>query len=130
MILQILSIFLGGGAVQLIVAIFRRRSELREIDARASNLEDDISGKLTKRLAEELERQAGREVAMEDRIDELRNATDASRTALVTLQIEKDRLDREVAQLKQELVICRREVGDLQARIDDTLPPPAGRRRA
>lgn len=128
-ILQIASIFLGGGAVQIVVAIFRRRSELKEIDARAESLTASVQDQLTQRLAEENVRQAERAVVMEQRLEEMRARLGNERkevgVELAACVAENERLNRQVASLRLDLEDTRMQIARLERP-----PPRAPRARA
>lgn len=131
-ILEISMLCLGGGGGTLIIAILKRKSEIRAADASADSVQADattkmaeVSNKLTHRLAEEIERQTARALALEDRMDEIRAVADRGRAETARLQSENDRLGRQIGALRADLDVSRTvnarqgdEILDLRADLD------------
>lgn len=109
LLISLVAVFFGGGAVQLIVAVFRRRSELGEIDARTESMTANIADQLAARLAGENARLETRATKLETNIETLRSGLDATRT-------ENARLILEIVALRTDLALVRAEILDLRSR--------------
>lgn len=95
-VLSFTAILAGGGAVQLLVFVLRRRADLANVDAQSEQIKASIADQLAERLAGEAKRQADRNEMLEKRLDEA--------------------LD-ELAACKQELRVARRRIASLEQRI-------------
>lgn len=121
LLLQIIAIFLGGGSVQLIIAIVRRRAEMGEIDARTESLTSEISTKLNERLAEEVKRQSAKAEVLEERLELAKEKADIEIADLVykleqALATNK-RLAADVARLRVDVTLANAQIEELIARL-------------
>lgn len=121
-ILSTIAVILGGGTVQLIIAIIRKRSELGNIDAQSDDIQAKIAERLRDSLAKESERQETRSLALEARIDvlheeSLRERAECDRRILAEVEA-SSRLVREVAKLRTDLAVARRQIRVLEHRLD------------
>ncbi len=115
-LLQVLAVFLGGGTTQLAVALLRRRAEIKQMDAQASSVSLDASNRLIERL--QLDAEQLRQQVANLRADHLRDVEEMTRR-LTAAQEREARLHREVAILRTDLDIARRQ-------IDQLSTPPRG----
>ena len=126
--LSVLTVFLGGGAVQLIVFLLRRRGELRKLDtesavntANAANTQQDAANKLITQLQQDGETYRGIVREVQTEMDRLRKDT---ADQLQIAHEENDRLTARVATLQLDLDVARRQVRDLTERWPHTPDDP------
>ncbi len=128
-VISALAVVTGGGVIQGIVFILRRRSDLANVDANtekvrveADRVRSEIAADLASQLADEATRQASRNLALEKRIDELQAqaATDRSRyeTRIAAEIAGATTLILEVAALRNELGVARRQITILENRLN------------
>lgn len=121
--LPVLTTFLGGGAVQLIIALMRRRPELRKISTESDLNAVAVLEKVITQLRTDgdgyrvtvsgLEDKAAR---LEDRyIQAQRDFADQLRDA----RGENVRMATRVAQLETDLDIAQRQIAGLRARLSE-----------
>lgn len=122
-VMSTVAVILGGGTVQLVIAIIRKRSELGNIDAQSDEIQAKIAERLRDSLAEQAERQEARALALEVRIDELREELVRERAECdrrILAEVESSgRLVREVAKLRTDLAVARRQIRVLEDRLND-----------
>jgi chromosome segregation ATPase len=125
--LQIIAIAIGGGSVQLVIFLLRRRSELRKLDSESeSTLLDSanvyigtlLSGE--KALREEIatlktELRVLKETWAQDRA-EMRREWDSERVANIDAL---EAANREVSRFRLELARVRSDLMGAQAQIDE-----------
>jgi septal ring factor EnvC (AmiA/AmiB activator) len=113
-ILQVAAIATGGGFIQLLIFVFKRRSELRSLDATSGSTALASANSYITTL------QGGEKVVREE--------LDKTRSRLQTLQerwdVERDTLTdslnnqrREVARLAADLARCRADLAVADARV-------------
>jgi hypothetical protein len=126
-IIQVLALVLGGGAVQLVVFLFRRRTDLRktdtESDVNTSTAAVNYSAAtetLIKNLVEDSERYRKLTETIQTTVDRLqREAIESQRDFARQLDIahgENARLATRCAQLATDLDIAHRQLGEYSAR--------------
>ena len=133
-LLQLIAIAIGGGSVQLVIFLLRRRSELRKLDAESeSTLLDSaniyigtlLSGE--KALREEIaalktELRILKESFATDRTDMRRDWEKerlANTEALETATREVTRLRLELARVKADLLIAQAQIDELRTRLTE-----------
>lgn len=127
LVLAAFTTFLGGGAVQLIIALFRRKSELRQVDtqsdvntATATATQATAADTLINRLQQDGETYRG--IVKEAQADVTRMMERSERTQrdhveqLRTAHEENGRLTTRVAQLQTDNDILSRQIRDLTDR--------------
>lgn len=120
-ILQVIAVAIGGGSVQLMIFLLRRRSELRSLDAKTAADTHSVSDRQIDQLQEDVThyRDLIREFEtkmsrLEDRhIQAQREFSEQLRVA----HAENTRLATRVAQLQTDLDISQRQIDDLRRRI-------------
>ena len=114
LILQITGVFVGGGAVQFLIFLLRRRSELAELDAKADATLLDSATHLVDRLRADAD-------ALRGEVRDLRSELDLERQENARRLAESHRLTKrlgsEVARLKTDLDIARAHIHDLQQHL-------------
>jgi hypothetical protein len=126
-IVQVLALVFGGGAVQLIIFLFRRRTDLRktntEADVNTSTVAVNYSNateSLVKNLLADAERYRGITERVQETVERLqREALDAQREFARQLDVahgENGRLATRIAQLSTDLDIAHRQLGEYSAR--------------
>lgn len=130
LLLSILTVFLGGSAVQLIVFLLRRRGELKKLDtessvltATAKNTQADATDKLIIRLQQDGE--TYRVIARELQAEMERLRRDTAEQLRIAHE-EHERLTGRIATLQTDLDIARRQIRDLTDRYPHD--PITGRR--
>ena len=131
-ILQIAAVFLGGGSVQLLLFLLRRRSELRQLDT-ASDVNTSAAAanqakvyetqvKLLQEDGAVWRGQVNDFQAKVDRLEEERNREhrDFARQ-LRDAHSENTRLATRLAQLQTDLDIAERQVTELRRRLGGAL---------
>lgn len=113
--LQVLAVALGGGTVQGLIFLFRRRAEIKELDAKADAIGLEAANNFITRL--QLDADQLRQQVSNLRADHLRDVEEMTRR-LVAAQEREVRLQREVATLRTDLEIARRQI--------EQLTPPGG----
>lgn len=88
LILQVLGVILGGGALQLIIPLVKRRSELRKTTSEADSVIVESANKQVLRLEVELERVGKELMTVKDELSKERAAGDAR-----IMQLQKDHLE-------------------------------------
>lgn len=120
-LLGILTVFLGGGTVQLIIALIRRRAELRQLNTAADVNTSTVTDTLIKRLQEDgvvYREQVKEYIAKVERLEA--RYEQAQRDFAAQLQDahnENTRLVTRIAQLQTDLDIANRQIADLRQRI-------------
>lgn len=114
-ILQVAAVFLGGGSVQLTIALLKRRSEIKELDAKADAVGLEAANNFITRL--QLDAEQLRQQIVNLRADQVRDIEEMTRR-LTASQEREVRLQREVAMLRTDLEIARRQI--------EQLTPPGG----
>jgi septal ring factor EnvC (AmiA/AmiB activator) len=121
-ILQVAAIATGGGFVQLLIFVLKRRSELRSLDATAgSTALASANSYITtlqggeKAVRDELDRTHGRLESLQEQWDVERD----------TLTNALDNQRHEVARLAADLARCRADLAVADARIAELTNSPA-----
>lgn len=109
--LQVVALITGGGIVQLIVFLLRRRSEFTALDKTASAPLLASANELIARLEVSEQRYSARVDALTSRLSEERKMAQRS---LETAHVANQRLSHEVAQLRVDLDICNHQVEQLR----------------
>lgn len=122
--LQILAIFLGGGTVQAVVALLKRRAEIRGLDASSGAVSLEASNNLITRL--QLDGQQLREQQSVQHGEHLREVEELTRR-LSSCAETITRQQREVALLRTDIGIAQQQIQQLtgQSPYRDN-PPPRG----
>ena len=138
-ILQVMALITGGGIVQLILALIRRRPEIRKIDAEVDSvaltsqnayidrlqagevlLRDEVAALKAEIAVMKDQRTAERLEWMNER-EALRKEWDAERTAnteaLESAARESTRVRRLLVQVRMDLAGALDEINDLKARV-------------
>lgn len=118
LILGVLTVTLGGGTVQLILAMVRRRTDLRKTDTESDVNQSTVYDKIIQRLQEDATtyREQARAVhteaeALKERHRaELRGLTQRLEDA----HTEHSRLSSTIARLRNDLDIANRQVDDMR----------------
>ncbi len=133
LLLQVIGLIIGGGTVQLVIFLLRRRSELKALDrtSEASLLtgaSDFMARMQVERGADRADLQRLREEAQKDRerfeeqIAQLRVAREQERRGLIAqltrANEENGQLHSMIAQLRVELNIAKRQIDQLQSLLD------------
>ncbi len=112
--LQIVAVFIGGSAVQLVIFLLRRKSELRSLDAKA---DADV---VTAQSSYITTLQAGEQQTREE-LAALKKTHDAERrdllAALESSKNEVARLSAQVGRLEADLAVARSQIATLTARL-------------
>ena len=105
--LGILTVFLGSGSVQLMIFLFRRRAEIKELDAKSGAVALEASNNLITRLqlAEQQQREQNAMLAAQH----LREIEEMTRRLTAATE-EAVRMQRELATLRTDLGIARRQI--------------------
>jgi septal ring factor EnvC (AmiA/AmiB activator) len=113
-LLQVLAVAVGGGTVQLLIFLLKRRTELRALDrtSEASLLSASITDGQTLRA----------EIAeLKEEVRQIRAERDQARESaaaqLETAHRENRRLTYEIATLRTDLDIATRQIEDLKASL-------------
>ena len=123
------AVITGGSAVQLIVALVRRRSDMANVDAttekiraEAERVRTDLQAVVAAQLAAEATRQGERSLVLEKRIDGLQRQLVLERQDCdrrIADELERSSgLTREIAVLRHDLANARCEIAALKTRID------------
>jgi hypothetical protein len=119
----------GGSLVQGIIFILRRKTDLSHVDANtekvrveAERIRTEIAQEVAEGLAAEAKRQASRNLELEDRIEKLREQIGKDREKY-ELRIAAEILASagllgQVAELRNELGIARRQIAILEGRLN------------
>jgi uncharacterized protein YhaN len=120
-LLQILAIAVGGGMVQLIIFLLRRRGELHALDRTSSKPLLEEQGAFIDRLATAETKALARVAMLETRVESM--TMDFAEKLQVSNR-ERQRIVAELASVRSELDICRAQVEVLRRKIakgDDIL---------
>ena len=109
--LQVLAVFLGGGTVQLVIFLARRRAEIRQLDASSGAVTTEAANNFITRL--QLDGDHLRQQIAQMKADHLREAEEMTRRLTIAHE-ETVRLQREVAILRTDLDIALRQVEQLR----------------
>lgn len=130
--LQIAAIFLGGGAVQLIIALLRRRGEVRGLDATADATLLGSANTIIDQLQEQLAAGALRAAAVEAELRaelaavkaefsafRVRHSADRDRAeeAMATERANLARMATELSRVRSDLVVAHAQIDELGRRI-------------
>lgn len=113
-ILQIAAVFLGGGAVQLIIALLRRRSELRELDTKADATLLASAQELITALQGDLEVQRRIVAELRKEVDQLRwrlGETHREHTRVLERErLNGARLENDLARVRSDLAVAQAQI--------------------
>lgn len=137
-LLQVLGVFLGGGAVQLVVQLIRRRSELRQINTEADSVVVAAANNQVIRLESELARVLEDQASLRndlqverarrmsdiaemqrDHSSQMADAQERSSQAIERFRQENQKLNRVVTKLQLDLSHAHAEINELKARHGD-----------
>lgn len=121
--LQVLAVFLGGSTVQLTIFLFRRRAEIHELDSKADAVGLEAANNLITRL--QLDAEQVREQLATHRAEHLREIEELTRR-LTACHEEGIRMQREIALLRTDIGIARRQIEQLTP-VDSPPWPPRHR---
>jgi predicted RNase H-like nuclease (RuvC/YqgF family) len=120
-LLTIVVAFLGGGTVPLIIFLFRRRAELRQLSTQSDVNTTTVYDTLIKRLQEDGATYRERVRELESKVDRLETRSQQAEKdftrQLQDAHSENSRLGTRIAQLQVDLDISTRQVEELQRRI-------------
>jgi hypothetical protein len=108
-VLQVVAIALGGGSVQMGIFLFKRRSELRSLDATSGSTALTSANEYITTLQ-------GGEKAMREELKVMQKEWDAERTEL-TLALENE--SRQVARLSGYLARCKADLAVAESQIEE-----------
>lgn len=125
-LLQVLAIGLGGGTVQLLIFLLRRRAEIRELDAKADasllTSANDLISNLRQITDSNRSELADMRRALAAVTEESRVLTRDFTSRMASAQVENRRLSTEVARLRTDLDISQRQVDQLRAQLRGSWP--------
>lgn len=119
--LNVLAIFLGGGTVQLLIFLFRRRAEIRQVNTTSDSVQVNAAMDLVSKHQQDGE--AFREMikSQDAKVSRLEARYDTAQLEftqqLRDAHAENVRLTTRVAQLQTDLDIATRQIADLRARL-------------
>jgi polyhydroxyalkanoate synthesis regulator phasin len=120
-VLQVVAIAFGGGTVQLIIFIIKRRTELRQIDTSSDVNISNASSVLISRLQEDGAVYREQVKLMQDRINTIEQQHEQAQRQynqrLMDAHSENTRLTTRIAQLQTDLDIATRQVSELRDRL-------------
>lgn len=121
LLLSVLTVFMGGGAVQLLIFLLRRRAELRQLSTTSEVNQATAAETLIRRLQEDgatyREQVAGLHTKLERLEDRHVQAQRDFAAQLRDAHIENTRLVTRVAQLQTDLDIAGRQLDELRWRL-------------
>lgn len=120
-VLQVIAIFLGGGTVQAIIALLKRRAEIRGLDASAGAVSLEASNNLITRL--QLDGQQLREQQSSQHGEHLREVEELTRR-LTSCAETVTRQQREVALLRTDIGIAQQQIQQLTGQDPYRGAPP------
>ncbi|MGQ0774536.1 MAG: hypothetical protein ACT4NY_08985 [Pseudonocardiales bacterium] len=123
-VLQLLVVLLGGSAVPLIIFLFRRRAELRQLNSASDATLVTSASTLIDKLQEDGNILRTQVADLNTRIEELEDEQRTDRVEfarqLTVAHDETARMSVVVARLKTDLAIAHRQIDALTARMDVT----------
>lgn len=118
LVLQLLVLLLGGGAVQLVVFLFSRRAQLRGMDTTSDATIVNSATTLIDRLQKDGETLRALALSLNTQIEGLKNEQRIDRAEFVAQLTrshdETARVSTQVAQLKTDLGITHRQIAELE----------------
>lgn len=118
LILGVLTVAVGGGSVQLLIFLLKRRGELKALDRTSQATEREGQGAFIDRVFVSEERASKRADQLEEQI---RQAQVDFADQMKLQRRENARLSAKVASLSTDLGIAQRQVGELTRQLDTAL---------
>jgi predicted nucleic acid-binding Zn-ribbon protein len=119
-VLQVLAVTVGGGTVQLIIFMLRRRAELRNLNTSSDATVNTSYRELVDTLRIEAKRYEEQVKGLQERVAMIETRYETSQrqftAQLNDAHIENNRLATRVAHLTTDLDIANRQVDDLRYR--------------
>jgi chromosome segregation ATPase len=118
LILGIVTVALGGGTVQLVLGLIRRRSELRKTDTESALNQSSVYDKIIERLQEDAATYRDQARAVQTEAEGLKERHRAEvRSLTVQLNeahVENERLATMIARARTDLDIAQRQVDEMR----------------
>ena len=109
--LQVAALLVGGGTIQLVIALIRRKGELKALDRTSAAPLLDSAGALVDRLAAQEVKALGRVTELEERISKM--TLDFAEKTNQSI-VERRRLGAELAAVRSDLDIAKAQIEGLR----------------